>query len=49
MKWNLLKIAHRMIFIDKGKIIQDSNSNKDDFFTAPQSKRAKIFFAKIIH
>ncbi|PAU99633.1 arginine transporter ATP-binding subunit [Arsenophonus sp. ENCA] len=41
------KVAHRMIFMDEGKIIEDSN--KDDFFAAPKSKRAKEFLAKIIH
>ncbi|MBJ7221696.1 MULTISPECIES: amino acid ABC transporter ATP-binding protein [unclassified Brenneria] len=41
------KVAHRVIFMDEGKIIEDTA--KDDFFNNPQSDRAKDFLAKILH
>ncbi|NPE60309.1 amino acid ABC transporter ATP-binding protein, partial [Dickeya dadantii] len=33
------KVAHRVIFMDEGKIIEDTR--KEDFFSNPQSDRAK--------
>ncbi|WP_380184414.1 amino acid ABC transporter ATP-binding protein [Kalamiella sp. sgz302252] len=41
------KVANRVIFMNEGKIIEDSQ--KDDFFNNPQSDRAKDFLAKILH
>ncbi|AIR68801.1 MULTISPECIES: amino acid ABC transporter ATP-binding protein [Dickeya] len=41
------KVAHRVIFMDEGKIIEDTR--KEDFFSNPQSDRAKDFLAKILH
>ena len=41
------KVANRVIFMDEGKIVEDSN--KDDFFNNPKSDRAKDFPAKILH
>ncbi|PWC15183.1 arginine transporter ATP-binding subunit [Brenneria roseae subsp. americana] len=41
------KVAHRVIFMDEGKIIEDTP--KDDFFNNPKSERAKDFLAKILH
>ncbi|MDR0806241.1 MAG: amino acid ABC transporter ATP-binding protein [Enterobacteriaceae bacterium] len=41
------KVAHRILFMDEGKIIEDTK--KDDFFNNPQSDRAKDFLAKILH
>ncbi|MEY4922058.1 MAG: hypothetical protein RLY17_775 [Pseudomonadota bacterium] len=41
------KVANRVIFMDEGKILEDSN--KDDFFGNPKSDRAKDFLAKILH
>ncbi|TSJ89553.1 amino acid ABC transporter ATP-binding protein [Gilliamella apicola] len=41
------KVAHRVIFMDAGEIIEDTS--KEQFFTNPQSDRAKDFLAKIIH
>ncbi len=41
------KVANRVIFMDEGKIIEDSD--KDAFFNNPASERAKDFLAKIIH
>ncbi|MCO6524096.1 MAG: amino acid ABC transporter ATP-binding protein [Candidatus Schmidhempelia sp.] len=41
------KVAHRILFMDEGTIIEDTT--KEAFFTNPQSDRAKDFLAKIIH
>ncbi|RQR68392.1 amino acid ABC transporter ATP-binding protein, partial [Burkholderia sp. Bp9011] len=41
------KVAHRVIFMDKGAIVEDDR--KDDFFSNPKSDRAKDFLAKILH
>jgi len=41
------KVADRVIFMDEGKIIEDSK--KEDFFANPKSDRAKDFLAKILH
>ena len=41
------KVANRVIFMDEGKIVEDSD--KDAFFNHPASDRAKDFLAKIIH
>lgn len=41
------KVAHRVIFMDEGKIIEDSP--KETFFAHPQSARAQDFLAKILH
>ncbi|EKT59479.1 amino acid ABC transporter ATP-binding protein [Providencia sneebia] len=41
------KVADRVIFMDEGKIVEDSK--KEDFFENPQSDRAKDFLAKILH
>ncbi|EPW8796623.1 amino acid ABC transporter ATP-binding protein [Morganella morganii subsp. morganii] len=41
------KVADRVIFMDEGKIVEDSK--KDDFFANPKSERAKDFLAKILH
>lgn len=41
------KVAHRVIFMDEGKIIEDTR--KEDFFGNPRSDRAKDFLAKILH
>ncbi|WP_348666164.1 amino acid ABC transporter ATP-binding protein [Arsenophonus symbiont of Ornithomya chloropus] len=41
------KVANRIIFMNKGKIVE--NSHKKDFFSEPKSKRAKEFLEKIIH
>ncbi len=41
------KVANRVIFMDEGKIVEDSP--KEDFFANPQSDRAKEFLAKILH
>jgi glutamate/aspartate transport system ATP-binding protein len=41
------KVADRIIFMDHGKIIEDSPTQA--FFSAPSSERAREFLAKIIH
>jgi len=41
------KVAHRVVFMDKGSIVEDET--KGSFFTNPKSDRAKDFLAKILH
>jgi glutamate/aspartate transport system ATP-binding protein len=41
------KVADRVIFMDEGRIVEDSA--KEQFFAAPKSDRARDFLAKIIH
>ena len=40
------KVAHRVIFMDQGRIVEDAA--KDDFFGKPHSERAQQFLAKIL-
>ena len=40
------RVAHRVIFMDAGKIIEDCT--KDDFFGTPRSERAQLFLSKIL-
>jgi glutamate/aspartate transport system ATP-binding protein len=40
------KVAHRVIFMDKGSIVEDAS--KDDFFGKPRSERAQLFLSKIL-
>jgi glutamate/aspartate transport system ATP-binding protein len=40
------KVAHRVIFMDAGKIVEDAS--KDDFFGKPRSERAQLFLSKIL-
>jgi glutamate/aspartate transport system ATP-binding protein len=41
------KVADRVIFMDKGYIVEDVP--KEEFFSSPRSERARDFLAKIIH
>ena len=41
------KVAHRVIFMDGGRIVEDAS--KDDFFGKPRSERAQLFLSKILH
>ena len=41
------KVAHRVIFMDAGKIVEDAT--KQDFFGTPRSERAQLFLSKILH
>jgi glutamate/aspartate transport system ATP-binding protein len=41
------KVAHRVIFMDAGRIVEDAD--KKDFFGKPRSERAQVFLSKILH
>ncbi|MFX1765761.1 amino acid ABC transporter ATP-binding protein [Paraburkholderia sp. A1RI-2L] len=41
------KVAHRVIFMDHGHIVEDDQ--KEAFFANPKSDRAKDFLSKILH
>jgi glutamate/aspartate transport system ATP-binding protein len=41
------KVAHRVIFMDKGEIVEDAT--KQEFFGQPRSERAQLFLSKILH
>ncbi len=40
------KVAHRVIFMDQGRIVEDLP--KEDFFGKPRSERAQVFLSKIL-
>ncbi len=40
------KVAHRVIFMDQGRIVEDAT--KDDFFGKARSERAQLFLSKIL-
>lgn len=40
------KVAHRVIFMDNGSIVEDSQ--KEEFFGSPRSERAQQFLSKIL-
>jgi glutamate/aspartate transport system ATP-binding protein len=40
------KVAHRVIFMDGGRIVEDAP--KEDFFGKPRSERAQVFLSKIL-
>ena len=40
------KVAHRVIFMDRGEIVEDAR--KEDFFGSPRSDRAQKFLSKIL-
>jgi glutamate transport system ATP-binding protein len=39
-------VAHRVVFMDQGRIVEDAAPQK--FFTAPESERARDFLSKIL-
>jgi glutamate/aspartate transport system ATP-binding protein len=41
------KVAHRVVFMDKGEIVEDAPTA--DFFAKPRSERAQVFLSKILH
>ena len=41
------KVAHRVIFMDQGEIVEDAT--KQEFFGKPRSERAQLFLSKILH
>ncbi|WP_126446255.1 amino acid ABC transporter ATP-binding protein [Sulfuricystis multivorans] len=40
------KVAHRVVFMDQGRIIEDTR--KEAFFGTPRSERAQLFLSKIL-
>ncbi len=40
------KVAHRVIFMDQGEIVEDAS--KEEFFGQPRSDRARLFLSKIL-
>ena len=40
------KVAHRVIFMDKGEIVEDAL--REEFFGSPRSDRAQKFLSKIL-
>jgi glutamate/aspartate transport system ATP-binding protein len=40
------RVAHRIIFMDQGEIVEDTPT--ETFFTAPASERATLFLSKIL-
>ena len=40
------KVAHRVIFMDAGEIVEDAT--KEEFFGSPRSDRAQLFLSKIL-
>jgi glutamate/aspartate transport system ATP-binding protein len=41
------RVAHRVIFMDQGQIVEDDP--KEQFFQTPRSERARHFLSKILH
>jgi len=41
------KVAHRVVFMDRGQIVEDLP--KEEFFGKPRSERAQLFLSKILH
>jgi glutamate/aspartate transport system ATP-binding protein len=41
------RVAHRVIFMDHGRIVEDAR--KEDFFAHPASERARDFLTRILH
>src|SRR5262245_17318443 len=41
------RVAHRVIFMDQGRIVDDEP--KEQFFQTPRSERARHFLSKILH
>jgi ABC-type polar amino acid transport system ATPase subunit len=41
------KVADRIIFMDRGEIVEDAPPRK--FFSAPESDRARRFLEQILH
>jgi glutamate/aspartate transport system ATP-binding protein len=41
------RVAHRVIFMDQGQIVEDEP--KEQFFQTPRSERARQFLSKILH
>ena len=40
------KVAHRVVFMDQGEIVEDAPT--EEFFGSPRSERARLFLSKIL-
>jgi glutamate/aspartate transport system ATP-binding protein len=40
------KVAHRVVFMDQGEIVEDATT--EEFFGSPRSDRARLFLSKIL-
>src|SRR5256885_12307186 len=40
------RVAHRIVFMDRGKIVEDAPTT--DFFASPKTDRARLFLSKIL-
>jgi glutamate/aspartate transport system ATP-binding protein len=40
------KVAHRVVFMDEGRIVEDTTT--EAFFGSPRSERARQFLSKIL-
>jgi len=40
------RVAHRIVFMDRGKIVEDAPTA--EFFAAPKTDRARLFLSKIL-
>jgi glutamate/aspartate transport system ATP-binding protein len=40
------KVAHRVVFMDQGEIVEDATT--EEFFGSPRSERARLFLSKIL-
>lgn len=40
------KVAHRVVFMDQGRIVEDEATER--FFNSPRSERARLFLSKIL-
>ena len=40
------RVAHRVVFMDKGQIVEDAPTS--EFFGKPRSERAQVFLSKIL-
>ena len=41
------RVADRVLFLDQGVILEDTP--REQFFTAPQTARARVFLSKVLH
>jgi len=41
------RVAHRVLFLDQGRILEDAD--KDAFFAEPATERARQFLSKVLH
>ena len=41
------KVAHRVVFMDEGRIVEDAK--REEFFGTPRSERAREFLSKILY